>query len=210
MPTALIWGASGGIGRALTQQLRHDEWTVGAVSRHPDDLAALTEFRYTADAANAFAVQQAVYNAAQELPAVDLWIYAAGDILASPVAAMTPDVWARILNANLTGAYLATHHSLPLLAERAHLIYIGAYSEKLRLPGLAAYAVAKAGLEAFAATLAKEQRKLRVTVVRPGAVDTPLWGKMPLRLPRTAILPDALAQRIVDAYHAGVEGVLDL
>ena len=38
------------------------------------------------------------------------------------------------------------------LAERAHLIYLGAYSEKLQLPGLGAYAAAKAGLEAVSYT----------------------------------------------------------
>lgn len=210
MPTSLIFGASGGIGRALVQKLTGDGWTVGAVSRHPHDLADLTEFRYEADVADAFSVQQAVYAAAQELPPVDLWIYAAGDILSSPVAEMTPDAWQRILTANLSGAYLATHYSLPLLAERAHLMYIGAYSEKLRLPGLTAYAAAKAGLEAFVAGLAKEQRKLNVTIVRPGAVDTPLWSKMPARLPKKAMTPDALAEQMVAAYHAGATGTLDM
>lgn len=210
MLTALIFGASGGIGRALVERLQGDGWTVGAVSRHPDDLAGLTEFRYTAEVADRFAVQRAVYAAAQELPPVDLWIYAAGDIAASPVADLAPEAWTRLLDANLTGAYLTTQASLPLLTERAHLMYLGAYSEKLRLPGLAAYAAAKAGLEAFAAAFAKEQRKRRVTVVRPGAVDTPLWSKTTLRLPRNAMTPAALAQQIVDAYHAGTEGLLDL
>jgi NAD(P)-dependent dehydrogenase (short-subunit alcohol dehydrogenase family) len=210
MPTALIFGASGGIGRALVARLAADGWTVGAASRHPGDLADLTEHRYEADVTDAFAVSQAVYAAAQELPPVDLWIYAAGDILANPVAELSPAEWSRILGANLTGAYLTTQQSLPLLAERAHLIYLGAYSEKLQLPGLGAYAAAKAGLEAFVATLAKEQRKRRVTIVRPGAVDTPLWNKVPLRLPRDAMAPDALAQRVIDAYHAGATGKLDL
>ncbi len=210
MSTSLIFGASGGIGRALVQKLTGDSWTVGAISRHPHDLAGLTEFRYEADIASEFAVQQAVYAAAQELPPVDLWVYAVGDILSSPVAEMTPDAWQRILTANLSGAYLATHYSLPLLAERAHLMYIGAYSEKLRLPGLTAYAAAKAGLEAFAAALAKEQRKLRVTVVRPGAVDTPLWSKMPARLPKNAMTPDALADRLLAAHLSETEGVLDV
>jgi NAD(P)-dependent dehydrogenase (short-subunit alcohol dehydrogenase family) len=210
MSTALIWGASGGIGRALVTLLRNQEWTVGAVSRHPHDLADLTDFRYEADAGDAFSAHQAVYTAAQELPAVDLWIYAAGDILSSPVADLAPVDWKRILDANLTGAYTSTHLSLPLLAEKAHLMYVGAYSEKLRLPGLSAYAAAKAGLEAFAAALAKEQRERRVTVVRPGAVDTPLWTKMPLRLPRGASSPATIAERMLEAYQAGAAGTLDL
>ena len=209
MSNALIWGASGGIGRAIVQALAQQGWTVGAVSRHPDDLAGITELRFEADVADVFSVQRAVYAVAQELTPVSLWIYAAGDIAASPVADMDPAAWRRIVDANLTGAFLATHFSAPLLAEDAHLVFLGAYSERLRLPGLAAYAAAKAGLEAFVAALAKEERRRAVTLVRPGAVDTPLWNKMPVRLPRSALTPDDLAQRILAFHEAGSSGILE-
>ena len=191
MSTALVWGASGGIGRALVTLLSEQGWTVAAVSRHPQDLADQTPHRYEADVADDFAVRQTVYAIAQEMPEIDLWVYAAGDIGAEKVAAMAPATWRRILDANLTGAYLTTHHSGPLLAEQAHLVYIGAYSERLRLPGLGAYAAAKAGLEAWVDALAKEERRRRVTLVRPGAVDTPFWNKMPVRLPRSAVTPSS-------------------
>ena len=210
MSTALIWGASGGIGRALVEQLRTENWTVAAVSRHPDDLAALTPHRFTADVADEFAVRQAVFMVAQELPEIDLWVYAAGDIAPGKVAELDAAAWRRILDANLNGAYLTTHHSAPILAEQAHLVYLGAYSEKLRLPGLSAYAAAKAGLEAFTAALAKEERHRRVTLVRPGAVNTPLWSKMPVRMPRSAALPATVAAQILAAYTSGHSGLLDL
>lgn len=80
----------------------------------------------------------------------------------------------------------------------------------MRLPGLAAYASAKAGLEAFAETLRKEQRKRRVTVVRPGAVATAFWDKVPLQLPKDAMTPEQVAQRMTQAYHDGHKGTLDL
>jgi 3-oxoacyl-[acyl-carrier protein] reductase len=210
MSTALIWGASGGIGRALVEQLRTENWTIAAVSRHPDDLAALTPHRFTADVADEFAVRQAVFMVAQEVPEIDLWVYAAGDIAPGKVAELDAAAWRRILDANLNGAYLTTHHSAPILAEQAHLVYLGAYSEKLRLPGLSAYAAAKAGLEAFTAALAKEERHRRVTLVRPGAVSTPLWSKMPVRMPRSAALPAAVAAQILAAYTSGHSGLLDL
>jgi 3-oxoacyl-[acyl-carrier protein] reductase len=210
MSTALIWGASGGIGRALVEQLRTENWTVAAVSRHTDDLAALTPHRFTADVADEFAVRQAVFMVAQELPEIDLWVYAAGDIAPGKVAGLDAAAWRRILDANLNGAYLTTHHSAPILAEQAHLVYLGAYSEKLRLPGLSAYAAAKAGLEAFTAALAKEERHRRVTLVRPGAVNTPLWSKMPVRMPRSAALPATVAAQILAAYTSGHSGLLDL
>ena len=111
---------------------------------------------------------------------------------------------------NLRGAYLTVHYSLPLLAPRAHLFFLGAVSERMRLPGLSAYAAAKAGLEGFAEALRKGQRKRRVTVVRPGAVDTPFWDKVPFKLTPHAPPPESVAERILAAYDERHKGPLDL
>jgi NAD(P)-dependent dehydrogenase (short-subunit alcohol dehydrogenase family) len=163
-----------------------------------------------ADVADAVSVQRAVLEAGQVAEPIDLWLYAIGDIASARTADMAPADWDRLLAANLTGAFLATHYSLPYLRDDAHLVYVGALSERLRVPGLGAYAAAKTGLEAFATALAKEQRGRRVTLVRPGAVDTPLWDKVPLRLPAGALAPAALAERILAAHGAGEQGLLDV
>jgi NAD(P)-dependent dehydrogenase (short-subunit alcohol dehydrogenase family) len=126
------------------------------------------------------------------------------------VAAMSPENWARLSTANLSGAYLATHCSLPLLADDAHLFYLGALSERLRLPGLSAYAAAKAGLDAFGDTLRKGERQPRVTVVRPTAVAMPLWDKVPVRMPAQVMSPEDLARQILEAYYEEHWGALDL
>jgi NAD(P)-dependent dehydrogenase (short-subunit alcohol dehydrogenase family) len=210
MKTAMIWGAHGGIGRALLPRLHQDGWTVVAMARQADRLRDAAAYAFDADLSNPSSVQQAVLAAAQEVEAVDLWVYAAGDITAATVSAMTPEVWRRILDANLTGAFLATHYSLPLLAPDAHLFFLGAISERMRLPGLSAYAAAKAGLEAFAEALRKEQRQQKVTVVRPAAVNTPLWSKVPFKLPPGAMAAEAVAERILAAYAEGHRGTLDL
>ena len=86
---------------------------------------------------------------------------------------MTLQVWTRILDANLTGAFLTTHYSWPLLARDAHLFYLSATSERLRLPGLGANVTAKGRLENFAEVVRKESKR-KITVVRPSAVDTTL------------------------------------
>lgn len=104
----------------------------------------------------------------------------------------------------------ATHKRFPLLAEDAHLFYLGATSERLRLPGLSAYAAAKAGLDAFVDTLRKEERRRPTTVVRPAAVVTPLWDKVLMRLSAHAQPPEDLARRILEAYDEGHKGMLDI
>jgi len=210
MGTAMVWGANGGIGGALVDQLNNSGWTVAAVGRDEERLRGSTGLAFQADVADAFSVQRAVQAAAFEMSEVNLWVYAVGDIAAVPVEDMEPATWTRLLAANLTGAYLTSHYSLPLLAPDAHLIFVGAISERLRLPGLSAYAASKAGLEAFAEALRKEQRRRRVTVVRPAAVDTPLWNKVPLRLPKDAPPPAKVAARILAAHIEGHSGILDL
>jgi len=206
---AIVWGAAGGIGRALVDQLSAGGWRVIAVTHQAADIdtAAVS---LEANAGDEFDVQRAVMAAGQEAPEIDLFIYAAGDITSEPAGRMAPETWRRILEANLDGAYYATHHSLPLLTASAPLVYIGAVSERMRLPGLSAYAAAKAGLEAFAEALRKEERKRKVIVVRPGAVQTDFWNKVPFKMPASALTPQAVAEKVLVAVRDGHQGNLDV
>lgn len=203
----MIWGAAGGIGRALTQSATERGYQVIALSRTGSDVdgngAALD-----VDVSRPYSVQAAVAAAARVTDTVDLWVYCVGDITAEDTETMQLATWQRIVDANLTGAYLAAHYSLPLLAPNGHLIFVGAVNERLRLPGLSAYAAAKAGLEAFADALRKELRGRRVAVVRPVAVNTPFWDKVPMNMPRDAGTPDEAAARILAVYDAGETAIV--
>lgn len=211
MSKAIIFGANSDIGRAMIHHLDQQGWQVVAFAR---DDTAVSDLPATiielSDVADEYAVQTAVRTAAYEIDDANLWLYSVGDITAVPVADMPFGGWQRILNANLTGAYLTLHHSLPLLAPDAHLMFVGAIHERLRLPGLSAYAAAKAGLDALAETVKKEQRHKKVSVIRPGAVATKFWDKVPLNLPKDAMSSEKLATKIWEAYETGHKGQLDL
>lgn len=209
MKSALIWGAGGAIGGAIAERLRQDGWQVLAAGRQLEKMERLGELVFEVELGDPFSVQAAVTAMSQQASEVDLWVYAAGDIVSQKVAEQSPADWKRLLDANLNGAFLATHYSYPLLAEKCHLFYLGALSERMRLPGLAAYAAAKAGLEALAEVVRKESRR-KVSVVRPGAVDTPFWGKVPFRLPAHPLSPGEVASQILQAYQDGHSGNLDL
>jgi len=210
MKNALIWGAAGEIGRAIVEELSQNGWIIHAVSRDSSMITLNANQVYEADFDNARSVELAVYAISQEADSINFWCYAAGDIISEQVSTIRPEDWNRIISANLTGAYHTIHYSLPLLSENAHIFFIGAVSERLRLPGFSAYAAAKSGLEAFAESLGKEQRKKRVTVVRPGAVATPFWDKVPMRMPSDAAEPSKVASKILEAYQTGHKGQLDL
>lgn len=210
MNTAVIFGADGGIGSAVLRQLAEAGWRTIALARHPGRVEAMATLVQEVDVGDGFSVQKSIQAVAMEVEAVQLWVYCIGDITSARVSDMTPDAWSRILAANLTGAFLALHHSLSLLAPDAHLIFVGAISERLRLPGLSAYAAAKAGLEAFVEALAKEERKRRVTLLRPGAVQTVFWDKVPFRMPANALAPAEVARLVLSAYEEGRTGRIDL
>ena len=157
MKTAMIWGASGGIGHALVTTLAEQGWQVVAVARNAEDLNNITPLVLEADVSRPHDVERAILAASQEVDQIDLWVYAAGDIASVKVEEMAPVDWQRILDANLTGAFITAHYSLPLLAPDAHLFFLGAVSERMQMPGLSAYAAAKAGLEAFAKLLRRKR-----------------------------------------------------
>ncbi len=210
MPTAIVWGATGGIGRALCAQLVQQGWQVYALARNSDALAQPEVHTLDADVSDPVSVRSAVLSLGREGVEAQLLAFVAGDIASTRVEDTEDSVWARILAANLTGAHYVTRYSLPVLAADAHLVYVGAVNERMRLPGLSAYAAAKAGLEAYADALRKELRGRKVSVVRPGAVDTPFWKKVPFRLPANAATPETVAKRILDAVASGHSGQLDL
>jgi NAD(P)-dependent dehydrogenase (short-subunit alcohol dehydrogenase family) len=209
MKNAIIWGAAGGIGKALTQKLVDEDFTVVAVSRHPTVMKLITPHVIATDVTQPSQVTAAARMAGEMVPAFDLFLYTAGDIASIKVGEMTPGDWNRILAANLTGAFLTAQASLPFLAPEARMVFIGAVHERLRLPGLSAYAAAKAGLEAYAEALRKETRR-KTLIVRPGAVDTAFWSKVPFSMPKNALQPEALAGLIHAAILDGKEGLLDL
>ncbi len=208
--TVVVWGANGGIGQAVAASQRALGNTVIEIAR---DTSLLTQADHTIDAdINDWNdVQSAAHQIAVEHEAVDLCVYAVGDIALDTVDTLDVADWERIIDANLTGAFRMTQAFLPLMADKSHLVFLGAMIEKLVLPKFAAYAAAKAGLEVFAKTLAREERrKLRVTIVRPGAVDTGFWEKVPLKLPKRHITPADVADAIQAAHSSGYSGLLDV
>ena len=210
MKTAMVWGSSGAIGSAIINQLNREGWITVGLSREDSISSKVAKLEFKVNFGDTQNLEETTYLISQEVDEVNFWVYAGGDIMYQKVADMTPGNWQSIVDANLNKVFTAVHYSLPLLAESAHIFIIGAVSERLRLPGLAAYAASKAGLEAFAETLAKEERKKRVTIVRPGAVTTPFWDKVPLNLPKDAATAEKVAGKIYEAFLSEHKGKLDL
>ncbi len=210
MPDALIWGASGGMGRALVETMMSDGWRVFAAAR---DLARIPDGvyrRYPFDAADQAAIRDVAVDLAHETRGLDFWAYTAGELRADFVRKMSPGAWDEVLYSNLNGAFLAAGQTIHLVNEGGQVCFIGAYVDHLILPKMGAYAAAKAGLEAVVSVMQKEHRKLNFTLVKPGAVATPFWENAPFKMPGDAKSPEVVARAILDRTRSGERGTLAL
>lgn len=214
---AIVVGASGGIGRATVAALTETNWQIIACNRRHDDSGQTRGLNtrhviesVELDLENDYSVRQAALVMGQSIDQADAIINCAGDIHMAPADELAPALWNRLINANLTGVYHLAHFVMPLLRETGSFVVIGAQSERLRLPGMSAYVAAKAGLEAFMAALAKEQRSRKIALLRPGAVATPFWDRVPLRLPKSALDSATVAAKILQIIDQGESGVVDL
>lgn len=205
-----IAGASGGIGKALAKLAYNHGFDVIAAARDTSSLQDLGYQLVEADFSKPMDIRQMALEAAQLTSTIDLWAYTAGDILTASSWQTDAWDWQRIFDANLNGAQKVFQACLPLLADDAHLFFIGAYIDRLVLPGLGAYAASKAALGAYTAVLEKELLGRKVTLVRAAAVNTLFWEKVPFRIPANALTPEAVAEQMLAAYEQGSSGLLDL
>lgn len=210
MKTSMVWGGSGGIGSAIVKELEDNDFKIVSISREKQDFGDTVAEVKCSDVGNPEEVAGAAEKASDSVNEFNLWVYAIGDITSAKITDLDPGTWERISDANLKGAYLAAKHSIPFLAEDAHMVFIGAVTERTQLPGLSAYVSAKAGIESFAQVLRKEERNLDVSVLRPKAVDTKFWEKVSFDLPHGASKPDEVARRVLDIYEKGETGKVDL
>ncbi|HYE91894.1 MAG TPA: SDR family NAD(P)-dependent oxidoreductase, partial [Terriglobales bacterium] len=113
-----------------------------------------------------------------------------------------PASWDGMLRVNLRGAMVSCRAVLPpmLARGRGSIINVASVAAARPIPGGAAYTATKAGIVGFSRVLAEELRKggVRVGVLLPGAVDTPLWDSIQGGPDRARMLrPDDVARAAV-------------
>jgi NAD(P)-dependent dehydrogenase (short-subunit alcohol dehydrogenase family) len=182
--TAVVTGASRGIGLAVARELvRAGAW-VGMVARSKEPLAKAAEeaggHAIPADVSTAEGVHgMATYVTELLGDAPDLLVSCAGAFSLAPLAETDPADFERQLAVNLRGPFLLVRAFLPLMLARGsgHLIHVGSVAGRVAFPQNGAYAASKFGLRGMHEVLVQEVRGtgVRATLVEPAATDTPLW-----------------------------------
>jgi NAD(P)-dependent dehydrogenase (short-subunit alcohol dehydrogenase family) len=90
-------------------------------------------------------------------------------------------IFENVIHVNLSSAYFTVNSAAPLLNDDASIIFTGSVHNYLGQPGVAAYAATKGGLVSMARSIAADlaPRNIRVNVVAPGAIKTPIWKRGP-------------------------------
>ncbi|HEU4674653.1 MAG TPA: SDR family NAD(P)-dependent oxidoreductase [Motilibacteraceae bacterium] len=210
----LVTGASAGIGRSVTEQLTARGLTVVGVGRDPEALRALQErtgaTAVVADLAHPDSAAQVVDAALAAHGRLDAVVANAGVGHLGPVAEMSPERIAELVDVNLRAPMLLARAALPALRRqpRGALVFVGSIAGAVGVPGETVYSATKAGLAVFADLLREEVRAGGITVstLVPGVVDTAFFQRRGAAYDRAVPRPlpvEQVARRVVDLLDTG-------
>jgi len=200
----VITGAGRGLGRLVAHAFSHGGARVALVARTEKDLVAVAESIPGPALVLSGDVTDATFNDAvadatvREWGGLDVWICFAGisPIVAGPLD-VDPSVFRRVLDVNLTAAFLGARAAARVMDYGGRLIFTGSVLGERPREGLTAYSASKAGLIGLAKGLALDLADVGITVnvVAPGWFDSPLaegWKNNPKL---SAAVLDHTAQR---------------
>lgn len=182
---ALITGAAHGIGRATARRLLDDGWRAGVVDLRAGDLARVyrTHARRVeiveGDIGDETTARRAVAAVIEKFGRLDGVVSNAGIMIRKPIRQLTLAEWRRVLDVNLTAAFL-----LAKAAERALRRHKGAFVSiastraEMSEPNTEAYSATKGGLVALTHALAMSLAPVRVNCVSPGWIATKDYDRL--------------------------------
>jgi 3-oxoacyl-[acyl-carrier protein] reductase len=191
--TAIVTGASRGIGREIAKRLAADGFAViinyagnsKAAQEVVDEIRTADgeALALQADIANPEQIKQLFDKAIEAYGHVDVVVNNAGIMENSPIAAGDVAGFDRVIATNLRGTFVVFSEAAKRIAEGGRIIGFSSSVLGLNLPTYGAYIASKAGVEGLVRVLANEMRGRKVTVnaVAPGPVATELFltGKTP-------------------------------
>ena len=175
--TAIVTGASSGIGHATARALLANGATVAAGARRTDRLAALGDgvVAHALDVLDPASCERFVAAVVADLGGVDILVNAAGLALGrEPFTASTEEDEEIVLETNVHALIRMTRLCLPHLRDSGHIVNLGSVAGRQAYPDGAIYVTSKFAVRGFTYALREDLlgRPIRITTVDPGLVET--------------------------------------
>ncbi|WP_182908220.1 SDR family NAD(P)-dependent oxidoreductase [Microbispora sp. H13382] len=212
----LVTGAGSGVGRAVARGFAREGAIVVVASRSPEALEQTVKLIETeggravalaVDVTDSAGVARLVQEILTRFGRLDVAVNNAGVFAGGTVADMPEDDWARVMQVNATGTFLAMKHEIAAMRAQGYGVIVNIASNigaHKRVPGLGAYAASKAAVSALTRTAALENIRagVRINAVSPGPLDTEMSK-------RPGETEDDRAARLRDQLPIGRVGALD-
>jgi 3-oxoacyl-[acyl-carrier protein] reductase len=205
---ALVTGASRGIGRAIALALGAAGARVIAAARSVEAAGATADAIVAAggsarpislDIADEKSVESAMAEVLKEHATIPLLVNNAGITRDNLLMRMNKEDWNQVIDTNLSGIYRICRSLVPSMvkARYGRIVNVTSVVARSGNPGQANYAAAKAGIEGFTRSLARElaSRNITVNSVAPGFIDTDMTGKL-TEAQREALLSQVPMKRL--------------
>jgi NAD(P)-dependent dehydrogenase (short-subunit alcohol dehydrogenase family) len=189
--TATVTAADSGIGKATAVRLARDGFDVG-ITWHTDREGAEETAREVESEGRRAVLAQldvtrfeeaagTVESLARELGGLDVFVNNAGGGESHPFLEFPLDDWQRVIDLNLTGAFVCAQRAARIMVEAGkggRIVNVTSVHEHIPLPEAAAYCAAKGGLGLLTKVMALElgEHGIRVNSVAPGEIATPMTG----------------------------------
>ncbi|HEY8958647.1 glucose 1-dehydrogenase [Chitinophaga sp.] len=199
--TAVITGGNSGIGYATAADFLAKGAKVLITGRKPE---AVQQAAAALGKADSFIADQGRIEDSQKLAEyvrdrygkIDILFVNAGVAAMEPFTNVTEASFDTVMDINLKGAFFTVQHLLPLINDGGTIILLSSVNAYAGMPGASVYSASKAGLNSLGRTLSRElaSRKIRVNIVNPGPVATPILEKA--GIPKEAINEEQLAKAL--------------
>lgn len=220
--TAIVTGGASGIGRATCQCLAREGAHVVVVDVNPQRVAEAIEEIQAAwgtagrgagflglalDVRSESDMQAMAQRALDSFGRIDILVACAGILRGTgsspkPLAAIAVEEWRQVIDTNLTGMFLSNRAVLPAMLKqrRGNIVNLSSVQGRQGRAHDAPYCASKFGVIGMSEALAEEVRSqgIRVQIVLPDAVATPMWQQNgPVPMPTDALPPERVADLIV-------------
>ena len=214
--TAVVTGATGGLGKIVVRELLTNGARVAAMARRPQDLTETTPIAesiyrgYAADLTDETGVTAAFQAVQQDFGGIDLLVHLLGGYHGGTTVKDTPlSTWRQMMELNLNSAFLCCRAAMQRMAG-GKIVAVAAETALAPRTGVAAYAAAKAGLIALVQAIAEEGKSINIqaNVLAPGIILTEANRRaMPKADFGKWVTPDQIAQTIIFLCSPQADGV---